>query len=95
MLGILIFFVLNSVNLCKIFWPMSEACEIAQPVELKLGKMSPLFIKLICYCVQCKQGIPALDLCVYFFPNLINYKKIFLSLLRRCHPLLQSGLSGK
>ena len=28
--------VLSSVNLCKIFWSMSEACEIAQPVGLKL-----------------------------------------------------------
>ena len=65
MLGMLIFIVLGSVNLCKIFWPMSEACEIAQSVDLKLGKVS-LFIKLFCYCVT----IPALDLCVYFFPTL-------------------------
>ena len=43
---------------------MSEACEIAQPVDLKLGKVS-LFIKSFCYCVT----IPALDLCVYFFPT--------------------------
>ena len=47
---------------------MSEACEITQPVDLKLGKVS-LFIKLFCYCVT----IPTLDLCVYFFPNLINF----------------------
>ena len=40
------FIVLGSLNLmCKIFWPMSEACEIAQPVDLKLGKVSYSFIK--------------------------------------------------
>ena len=44
---------------------MSEAYEIAQPVDLKLGKVS-LLIKLFCYCVT----IPALDLCVYFFRTL-------------------------
>ena len=41
---------------------MPEACEIAQPVDLKLEKVS-LFIKLFCYCMT----IPALDLCAYFF----------------------------
>ena len=47
---------------------MAEACEIAQSVDLKLEKVS-LFIKLFCYCVT----ILALDLCVYFFRNLINF----------------------
>ena len=39
------FIVLGAVNLCKIFWAMSEACEVAQHVDLKLGKVSYLFIK--------------------------------------------------
>ena len=48
---------------------MAEACEIAQSVDLKLEKVS-LFIKLFCLLTV---TIPALDLCVYFFPNLINF----------------------
>jgi len=37
-------FVLGSVNLRKIFQQTSEAWEDAQLVELKLGKVSSLFI---------------------------------------------------
>jgi len=37
-------FVLGSVNLHKIFQQTSEAWEDAQLVELKLGKVSSLFI---------------------------------------------------
>ena len=59
------FIVLGIVNLCQTFWPMSEACEIAQPVDVRLGKVT-LFIKLLCYCV----AISALDLCVYFSSTL-------------------------
>jgi len=37
-------FILGSVNLRKIYQQTSEAWEDAQPVELKLGKVSSLFI---------------------------------------------------
>ena len=51
MLEILIFLCSELCKFVQNFWPMSEACEIAQPVDLKLWKVSPLFVKLVCYCV--------------------------------------------
>ena len=36
--------ILGCVNLCKIFWQISEACENAQHVDLKLAKVSSLVL---------------------------------------------------
>ena len=56
-----------ALNLCKLFWPMSEACEIAQPVDLKLGKVS-LFIKPICYhVIEQTRNTSSRPLCLLFF----------------------------